>query len=190
MDQAKEATSPGIEPRQPKRCPLCGATVAPDALGLYECVCGWGGPGDPLEHDHGLAKLMAKMDRSLADEQAWRDLRRLAARGDATSSLSILYLGALLLAATAIYLAVLAIIALCVWLIISTALDHTWIGAIVGGILLALIVGSLWPQRHRDWRHPGDARTLPSAHGGAGRSESADRCACAKACCVTTRCCL
>lgn len=147
MNQAGVAPSIGIAPPQPKRCPLCGATVAPDALGMYQCSCGWGGPGDPLEHDRGLAKLFAKMDRSLADGQAWRDLRRLATRGDATSSLNVLYLVVLLLTATAIYLAVLAIIALCVWLILSTVLDHTWIGAIVGSILLALIVASLWPQR-------------------------------------------
>ena len=149
MNQAGVASISGIVPPQPKRCPLCGATVAPDALGLYQCSCGWGGPGDPLEHDRGPAKFMAKLDRSLADGQAKRDLWRLTTRGDAANSLNILYLAMLLLTATIIYLAVLAIIALCVWLIISTALDHTWIGAIVGCILLVFIAGSLWPQRRR-----------------------------------------
>src|SRR5690348_14011942 len=147
MDQANVATGVGIEPRQPNRCPLCGATVPPDALGLYECICGWGGPDDPLEHDRGLAKVVARIDRELADGQAHRDLRRLAMRGDAASSLNILYLALLLFTSTVIYVAVLAVIALCVWLTISTVLDHTWIGAIVGCILLALIVGSLWPHR-------------------------------------------
>src|SRR5690349_8258902 len=147
MNQAGVASSSGIVPPPPKRCPLCGATAPPDPLGLYQCSCDWGGPDDPLEHDRGLAKLVAHTDRNLADGQAWRDLRRLATRGDAASSLNVLYLVVLLLTATVIYLAVLAGIALCVWLIISTALDRTWIGAIVGCILLALIVGSLWPQR-------------------------------------------
>ncbi|HKW21639.1 MAG TPA: M48 family metalloprotease [Ktedonobacterales bacterium] len=141
------ANGVGIVPPQPKRCPLCGATVPPDALGLYQCSCGWGGPDDPLEHDRGLAKLVARTDRNLADGQAWRDLRRLATHGDAASSLNILYLALLLLTATFIYLLILAVVALCIWLIVSTVLDQTWIGAIVGGILLALIIASLWPHR-------------------------------------------
>src|SRR5512146_1043143 len=112
MDQVNSAASLGVEPRQPKRCPLCGATVPPDPLGFYQCLCGWGGPDDPLEHDRGLVKLVGHTDRNLADGQAWRDLRRLATRGDAASSLNILYLVVLLLTATAIYLAVLAVVAL------------------------------------------------------------------------------
>lgn len=92
MDQANAVSNVGIAPQQPKRCPLCGATVMPDALSPYTCVCGWGGPGDPLENDRGLAKLLARTDRSQADGQARRDLRRLSARGDAASSLNILYL--------------------------------------------------------------------------------------------------
>lgn len=51
-----------IEPPRPQRCPLCGATVAPDPLGLYACSCGWGGPDDPLEHDRGLTKLATRGD--------------------------------------------------------------------------------------------------------------------------------
>lgn len=150
MDQAGAAPNIAIiniEPPQPKRCPLCSAMVAPDPLGLYLCACGWGGPGDPLEHDRRPAKLVTKIDRSLADGQAWRDLQRLATRGDSASSLNYLYLALLLLIATVTYVVVLAIIVLCLWLTVSTILDHTWIGAIVGGIILALIIGSLWPQR-------------------------------------------
>ncbi len=147
MNQAGVASSSGTVPPQPKRCPLCGATVPPDALGLYQCSCGWGGPDDPLEHNRGLAKLVAHTDRDLADGQAQRDLRRLATRGDAASSLNVLYLTLLLLAATAIYLAVLAVMVLSVWLIISSMLGHTWIGAIVGGIILAPIITAVWPRR-------------------------------------------
>lgn len=147
MDQARVTAHTGIESPQPKRCPLCGAMVAADALGLYQCSCGWGGPGDPLEHDRGLAKALAKTDRSLADGQAQRDLRRLAMRGDSASSLNVLYVALLLLIATVIYGAILAVIVLCVWLIVSTVAERTWVGAIVGGILLALIIAAIWPQR-------------------------------------------
>ena len=147
MDQTSVASRTGVEPPQPKRCPLCGATVIPDALGLYACSCGWGGPSDPLERERGLAKLFATADRSLADGQARRDLRRLAQHGDSASSLNVLYLALLLLIATLIYAAVLVVIALCLWLTVSSILDQTWVGAIVGGIILALVVASLWPHR-------------------------------------------
>jgi Zn-dependent protease with chaperone function len=146
MNQMSEPSNVGMQGPQPKRCPLCGATVIPDPLGLYECACGWGGPGDPLEHDRGLGKLFARTDRDLANGQAHRDLSRLATRGDSASSRNVLYLTLLLLVATVIYLAVLAVVALCLWLAISSILDHTWVGAVVGGILLALVAVSLWPR--------------------------------------------
>src|SRR5690242_8791774 len=147
MEQTGVVAGGGITLLQPKRCPLCGATVAPDPLRFYQCSCGWGGPDDPLEHDRGLAKLVAHTDRNLADGQALCDLRRLATRGDAASSLNVLYLSLLLVVATAIYLVVLAVIALGIWLIVTTVLDRTWIGAIVGVILLAPIITALWPHR-------------------------------------------
>ena len=147
MGQMDMATQAGIAAPQPKRCPLCGATVAPDALGLYACSCGWGGPGDPLEHDRGLAKLLAKTDRGLADGQARRDLRRLADRGDAASSRNVFYLALLLLVATLIYLGIIAVIALCVWLLVDAVLTFSIIEAIIGFIFLALIALALWPRR-------------------------------------------
>lgn len=147
MEQTGVVAGGGITLLQPKRCPLCDATVAPDPLRFYQCSCGWGGPDDPLEHDRGLAKLVAHTDRNLADGQALRDLRRLATRGDAASSLNVLYLSLLLVVATAIYLVVLAVIALGIWLIVTTVLDRTWIGAIVGVILLGPIITALWPHR-------------------------------------------
>jgi hypothetical protein len=147
MNQAGVGSSSGIVPPQPKRCPLCGATVAPDALGLYQCSCGWGGPDDPLEHDRGLAKLVAHTDRNLADEQAQRDLRRLATRGDAASSLNVLYLALLLLIAALIYLLLGALIAGCGWLIFLAFSDHVWLGGVVGVILLAYILASFFPRR-------------------------------------------
>src|SRR6185312_2447721 len=91
MEQTGVAEGGGIVPPQPKCCPLCGATVPPDPLGFYQCSCGWGGPGDPLEHDRGLSKLFAKMDREMADGQAQRDLQRLAMYGDSANSLNIGY---------------------------------------------------------------------------------------------------
>lgn len=131
MDQANVASPTGVVPPQAKRCPLCGATVA----------------ADPLEHDRGLAKLLARTDRDLANGQAHRDLRRLATRGNSASSLNILYLWLLLVAATIIYVMIAALVAFCLWLIVSTILDHSFLGAVVGGVILTLIVMSLWPRR-------------------------------------------
>ena len=71
MGQVDVATQAGVTPPQPKRCPLCGAMVAADPLGLYACSCGWGGPGDPLEHDRGLAKLVAKMPYEIIAIATW-----------------------------------------------------------------------------------------------------------------------
>src|SRR6185312_10294480 len=152
MDQANVAAGVGIEPRQPKRCPLCGATVPPDPLGLYECVCGWGGPGDPLEHDRGLAKVVAKIDRSLADGQAHRDLRRMATRDDAASSLNPFYVAVLLIVALLMIAVVVVLAELCIWLIVLSIRDRAWLGAIIGGILLAIVgvaLASMWPRRSR-----------------------------------------
>jgi Zn-dependent protease with chaperone function len=147
MGQMDVAAQAGMAAQQPKRCPLCGAAVAPDALGLYACSCGWGGPGDPLEHDRGLAKLLAKTDRSLADGQARRDLRRLAEHGEAASSRNVFYLALLLLVATLIYLGIIAVVALCVWLLVDAVLTFSIIEAIIGFIFLALIALALWPRR-------------------------------------------
>jgi hypothetical protein len=61
-------------------CPVCGQPVAPDALGILECGCGWGGPGDPLESAHGLSKSITKLDRQLATDQARRELARVQRR--------------------------------------------------------------------------------------------------------------
>jgi hypothetical protein len=69
MDQIGTTAGADAIP-QPKRCPLCGSMVAADPLGLYDCACGWGGPGDPLEHDRGLTRLVARTDRRLANGQA------------------------------------------------------------------------------------------------------------------------
>ncbi|HEX6540467.1 MAG TPA: M48 family metallopeptidase [Ktedonobacterales bacterium] len=156
MDQANGTSSTGIGAvsPQPKRCPLCGVMITANPLGLYECACGWGGPGDPLEHDRGLAKLWARTDRRLADGQARRDLQRLATQGDSASALNVFYLWLLLVAATVIYVLIAAMIALCLWLIVSTILDLSFLGAIVGGIMLALIVMPLWP-------HPRSHKGIP-----------------------------
>ena len=147
MGQVDVASQAGVTPPQPKRCPLCGAMVAADPLGLYACSCGWGGPGDPLEHDRGLAMLWAKMDRSLADGQSRRDLERLAKRGEAASSRNALYVTLLLLVATLIYLGILAVIGLCVWLLVDAFLSQAILEAIIGVVFLALIAMSLWPRR-------------------------------------------
>lgn len=147
MYQAGMVSSSGIVPPQPKRCPLCGATVPPDPLGFYQCSCGWGGPGDPLEHDRGLSKLFAKMDREMADGQAQRDLQRLAMYGDSANSLNIGYVLLLVFVATAVYVVVGAIFVGCDWMVIAGILDQAWPMVIVGGIFLALILTGIWPHR-------------------------------------------
>lgn len=147
MDQVSGPSSVGMQGPQPKRCPLCGVTVIPDPLGLYECACGWGGPGDPLEHDRGLARLFARTDRDLANGQAHRDLSRLAARGDSASSLNPFYVMLLLLIATVVYVVVAGIVGGCVWLVVVGIRDHAWLMVFVGALFLALIVNALWPHR-------------------------------------------
>ncbi|MGH8312720.1 MAG: hypothetical protein ACRER9_05490, partial [Gammaproteobacteria bacterium] len=64
----------------PRTCPICGTALTPDQLGLVECACGWGGPGDPLEAAHGLSRVVTRLDRRWATAQARRELARLAAR--------------------------------------------------------------------------------------------------------------
>ena len=162
MGQMDVTSQAGMASPQSKRCPLCGAMVAADALGLYACSCGWGGPGDPLEHDRGLAKLLARTDRSLADGQARRDLRRLAERGEAASSRNVLYLALLLLVATLIYLGVLGVIALCVWLLVDAILTLSFIEAFIGVIFLALIALALWPRNRGSKTTPATRERFPA----------------------------
>jgi hypothetical protein len=60
---------------QARACPMCGRTVQPDALGLLECPCGWGGPGDPLEASRGLARVSTRWYRQMAS--ARREIKML-----------------------------------------------------------------------------------------------------------------
>src|SRR5579885_690097 len=76
-------------------CPLCGKPVIADPLGLLECSCSWGGPGDPLEAVRGISRLVTRIDRNMANAQARRDLQRLATKGDTANHLSMLYLAVL-----------------------------------------------------------------------------------------------
>ncbi|MEO7002067.1 MAG: hypothetical protein ABI068_09600 [Ktedonobacterales bacterium] len=71
----------------PQRCPMCSNTVAPDALGLFECPCGWEGPGDPLETTHGLNRFRQRLSRRMTAGVAKRDLAHIASgRAQAASS--------------------------------------------------------------------------------------------------------
>lgn len=131
----------GVSAAQPVTCPLCGAQVLPDAWGLVECRCGWGGPGDPLESARGLSKLVSRTDRRLANAAARRELARLGRPNWHPGDLGFFYTCALLLAATMIYLAVGALLLGSAALAVKLALDQAWLGT---GILafITLAVGA------------------------------------------------
>lgn len=130
-----------VSAAQPVRCTLCGAQVLPDAWGLVECHCGWGGPGDPLESARGLSKLVSRTDRRLANAAARRELARLARPNWRPGDLGFIYTCVLLLAATVIYLAVGVLLVGSVVLAVNLALDQAWVGMALMG-LIALAVGA------------------------------------------------
>ncbi len=130
-------------------CPLCGRQVTADPLGLLECSCGWGGPSDPLESARGIARMVTRADRNLANAQARRDLQRLAARGDAANTVGIFYIAALTVISTLIYLALFAALtglALALW---SAIIDRAWLVIALCVLLATLIIYALLPPRQR-----------------------------------------
>jgi hypothetical protein len=92
-------------------CRLCGRPLTPDALGLMECMCGWGGPGDPLEHARGIARMVARLDRRLANTLTRRDFTRLQSPRRRLGHVSGVYLAVLFIASTAVYLFMLGLLA-------------------------------------------------------------------------------
>lgn len=120
-------------------CPLCGQTVRPDALGLVECACGWGGPDDPVEASHGLARFITRTDRRLATGQARKELSHIARNGGRPSKPGLLYRGLLILGATCIYLLILGVLAVAGWLIFTGFHDQAWIALGLGVLVLALL---------------------------------------------------
>jgi Zn-dependent protease with chaperone function len=109
-------------------CPLCGTSIIPDALGLVECSCGWGGPGDPIVSARGLSRLVTRTDRRLANRMGHADLRRLAKHATGEISLGAGYITLLVAASTAIYLAIGALLVGGAVLAATLARDGVWLG--------------------------------------------------------------
>jgi Zn-dependent protease with chaperone function len=131
------------------RCPLCGATVAPDQWGLVECSCGWGGHGDPLESARGLRRLVMRVDRRLATRTARADLVRLGSGHWQPGRLGLVYMLALLLASTLIYMVIAAVLVGLAAFAFSLIRDHAWIGASVIAFLFVVFSLSLLLDRIR-----------------------------------------
>ncbi|HKV85268.1 MAG TPA: M48 family metallopeptidase [Ktedonobacterales bacterium] len=133
----------------PLKCRLCGKLVAPDALGLFECGCGWGGPEDPLETSRGLSRSYLRFERGLANTQARNELLRIKERGDAASRLSWLYEFTLALFSTAIYALLFGSLALSVWFTIVLLRAQSWIGAALVAILAFALIDTLFGRQQR-----------------------------------------
>lgn len=132
-----------------RTCPLCGSAVQPDALGLLECACGWGGPDDPLEAARGLSRLFTGVDRRAATRQARRELSRITRNGGRPSKPGMLYRGLLLVAATCIYALVLGVLVGAGWLIYTGIRDQAWLALAVGVVILALLALPIVERRSK-----------------------------------------
>lgn len=124
-------------------CPLCGKLVTSDAWGMAECSCGWGGPGDPLQHARGLSRWVTRTDRRLANRMAHRDLVRLASGTWQPGRLSLGYKVVLVMASTLIYIVFLTLLLGSIALTVKFALEQAWLGAVVLGIIAAFTLMSL-----------------------------------------------
>lgn len=130
-------------------CRLCGKPVIPDGLGLLECSCGWGGPGDPLETSHGLSRAFLRAERRLANAQAQRELRRIKTRGEAASRLSGIYEFTLALVSTIIYALLFGSLAWAIWFTVVLIQARSWIGAALVALLALALIDSLWGRTSR-----------------------------------------
>ena len=133
----------------PVTCRLCGKPVTPDGLGLLECPCGWGGPGDPLETSRGLSRVFLWTGRRLANAQAQRELRRLKDRGDAASRLSGVYEFTIALVSSLIYALLFGALAWIIWFTIELVQAHSWVGATLLGLVALALLDSLFGQTRR-----------------------------------------
>lgn len=149
MQQQPSVAGLGLQHSSPQPCPLCGKPVAPDALGLVECACGWAGADDPLESARGVSRLLTRLDRRFAARSAQADLRKMAAVGASLSRVSPLYTAVLLVASTVVYLMLVAIVAWLVSSVIIWSFEGAWIGVFIAVVLLALVAVSLYEGRPR-----------------------------------------
>lgn len=134
---------------QVSRCPLCDKTVAPDPLGFYECSCGWGGPGDPLESARGLSRKITLVDRRWASALVRRDLARMAAGKWQPGQLGVVYTILLLLFSTIIYAIVAALLIGSATLTVIYVTQGAWVGVVVLGIIFLITVMSLFAGRRK-----------------------------------------
>lgn len=130
-----------------QQCPMCGRNTIPDALGLVECACGWGGPDDPLEHTRGLSRVLTRADRRIAAGIARRDLARLASSTWQAGQISGFYTAMLLVASTLVYLLLLALVVGCSVLAFTLAHDGIWLNAAIVTFLAAFFAYALLPRR-------------------------------------------
>lgn len=142
---------PGVllDPPDHTPCPLCSTPLTADELGLIECPCGWGGPGDPLERVRGLRRALLRLDRRAAAAIARAGLRRLARGAGASFAPSAEYL-LLVLAASMLTYGVLALI----WLRVITwtlqwIAEGALVGICIGVAFLALLTLALLGDRRR-----------------------------------------
>lgn len=128
-------------------CPLCGKLVAPDAWGMVECSCGWGGSGDPLEASRGVSRWVTRLDRRLASGMAHRDLGRMASGAWRPGLLGFAYTAVLMVASTLIYAIVLMLLLGSVALAVKFALEQAWLGVAVFGLVATVTLMSLFVDR-------------------------------------------
>ncbi|MGH2515294.1 MAG: hypothetical protein ACRDHP_06530 [Ktedonobacterales bacterium] len=131
------------------RCPLCGKSTVPDALGFSECSCGWAGPGDPLESARGLGRTITQLDRRWATALVRKDLARMAAGKWRTDDLGALYTAALLLFATLMQVILAALLVGSAALTVSSFLGGAWLGFVVAAIVFLITLSSLFVARPR-----------------------------------------
>lgn len=121
----------------------------PDALGLLECGCGWGGPEDPLESGHGFGRMIRRFDRRIATSQARRDLQRLRSSGTRIEHIGIGYAIILFIISTFIYLLLYAALAVMLYFGVRIAIEQAWIGLGLCMVVAAAIIYMLFPGRTR-----------------------------------------
>ncbi len=135
----------------PQPCPICGKPTSADQFGFVECVCGWGGPGDPVESVRGASRAFTLLDRRLAGKMARGELARIARKKSVASSGDLLYLALLTIMSTVIYLVIGALFVGSIIWFVQLLMVRAWIGAVLVGIIVLYLYWALFglPQRIR-----------------------------------------
>ncbi|HEX8983747.1 MAG TPA: M48 family metalloprotease [Ktedonobacterales bacterium] len=135
----------------PQPCPICSKPTSADQFGFVECVCGWGGPGDPVESVRGASRAFTLLDRRLAGSMARRELARIARKKSVASSGDLLYLALLTVMSTVIYLVIGALFVGSIIWFVQLLMGRAWIGAVLAGVIVLYLYWALFgmPQRIR-----------------------------------------